>query len=156
MSKENTNNEVKKEKKKFNPKDLIPCVSITPGEMFYMGKKSEQLYTFATMDDVVEIEFKDLDYAARTKEAMMFKPRFVVQDNDFIALHPELDKVYANLHSVKDLKEILKMSPTQMEKTILKLPVGAQDSIKTIAATMVDNGTLDSIQRVKVIDKIFG
>ena len=43
-----------------------------------------------------------------------------------------------------------------MEKTILKLPVGAQDSIKTIAATMVDNGTLDSIQRVKVIDKIFG
>lgn len=156
MNKDITNNEVKKEKKKFSPKELIPCVSITPGEMFYMGKKSEQLYTFATMDDVVEIEFRDLDYAARTKEAMMFKPRFIVQDKDFVSLYSELDKVYTNLHTVKDLKEILKMPSGQMEKTILKLPVGAQDSIKTIAATMIDNGTLDSIQRVKVIDKIFG
>lgn len=156
MNKDVINNEVKKEKKKFSPKELIPCVSITPGEMFYMGKKSEQLYTFATMDDVVEIEFRDLDYAARTKEAMMFKPRFIVQDKDFVSLYSELDNVYTNLHTVKDLKEILKMPSAQMEKTILKLPVGAQDSIKTIAATMVDNGTLDSIQRVKVIDKIFG
>ena len=100
--------EVKVEKKKFNPKDLIPCVSITPGEMFYVGKKSEDLYTFADIDDVVEIEFRDLDYAARAKDAMMYKPRFIVQDKDFMELHPALDEVYSNLHSVKDLKDILK------------------------------------------------
>ncbi|MDD6400188.1 MAG: hypothetical protein PUG10_01085, partial [Lachnospiraceae bacterium] len=87
---------------------------------------------------------------------MMFKPRFIVQDADFVALHSSLDEVYSSLHSTKDLKDILKMSPAQMENTINSLPEGAKDSIKTIAATMVDNGTLDSIQRVKVIDSIFG
>lgn len=159
MSTENNTNtqEVKKnEKKKFNQKDLIPCVSITPGEMFFVGKKSETLYTFASMDDVVEIEFRDLDYAARSKDAMMYKPRFIIQDKDFINLHPALDGIYSNLHSVKDLKDILKMNPNQMEKAISKLPVGAQESIKVIAATMIDKGTLDSIQRVKVLDKFFG
>lgn len=146
----------KVEKKKFKSDEMIPCVSITPGEMFYVGNKSNTLYTFADIDDVVEIEFRDLDYAARSKDAMMFKPRFIVQDADFVALHPSLDEVYSSLHSTKDLKDILKMSPAQMEKTINSLPEGAKDSIKTIAATMVDNGTLDSIQRVKVIDSIFG
>lgn len=146
----------KVEKKKFKSDEMIPCVSITPGEMFYVGNKSNTLYTFANIDDVVEIEFRDLDYAARSKDAMMFKPRFIVQDADFVALHPSLDKVYSSLHSAKDLKDILKMSPAQMEKTINSLPEGAKESIKTIAATMVDNGTLDSIQRVKVIDSIFG
>lgn len=148
--------DTKVEKKKFSAEDLIPCVSITPGELFYIGGKSKILYTFADIDDVVEIEFRDLDYDARRKNAMMYKPRFIVQDKDFMALHPNLDTVYSSLHSVKDLKEILKMAPTKMEKTIKSLPTGAKDSIKTIAATMVDNGTLDSIQRVKILDSIFG
>ena len=143
-------------KKKFNPTDMIPCVSITAGEMFYIGSKSQTLYIFANIDDVVGIEFRDLDYAARSKNKMMFKPRFIVQDNDFIALHPILNEIYSSLHTAKDLKDILKMPPSQMEKTINSLPEGAKDAIKTIAATMVDNGTLDSIQRVKVLDAIFG
>lgn len=144
-----------KEKKKFNPTDMIPCVSITAGEMFYIGSKSQTLYTFANIDDTVEIEFRDLDYAARSKDKIMFKPRFIVQDADFVALHPILDNIYSSLYTNKDLKDILKLSPSQMEKVITSLPEGAKDSIKTIAATMVDNGTLDSIQGVKILDSIF-
>ena len=142
-------------KKKFNPEDLIPCLSITPGEMFVMGQKSKNLYTFANIDEVVEIEFRDLDYAARTKEAMMFKPRYIVQDKDFIALYPVLDEIYSALNSVQDLQKILTLTPDKMKKAIMSLPEGAKDSIKTIATTMVDNGTLDSIRRVKILDEIF-
>ena len=82
----------KVEKKKFKSDEMIPCVSITPGEMFYVGNKSNTLYTFAHIDDVVEIEFRDLDYAARSKDAMMFKPRFIVQDADLNNLRFNLDK----------------------------------------------------------------
>ena len=151
-----TNIEVKVEKKKFSANDLIPCVSITPGEMFFVGNKSKDLYTFADVDDVVEIEFRDLDYAARTKDAMMFRPRFIIQDRNFIELHPELDEVYSTLHTTADLKAILKMTPSQMEKVIPTLPLGAQDALKTIAATMVDDGTLDSVKRIQTLDSIFG
>lgn len=148
--------EAVEKKRKFSPEDLIPCISITPGELFVEGQKSKNLYTFANIDDIVEIEFRDLDYAARTKETIMFKPRYIVQDEDFIALHPVLDEVYSALNSVQDLKDILKLAPAKMEKAITTLPCGAKDSIKTIATTMIDEGVLDSIQRVKVLDKIFG
>ena len=148
--------EQKATKKKFNPTDLTPCISITAGELFYEGNKSKTLYTFADIGDVVEIEFKDLDYAARTKDAMMFKPRFVVQNADFIELHPTLDEIYSGLHTTKDLKDILKMTPKQMENAIYSLPIGAQEALKTIAATMVDNGTLDSVKKIQTLDSIFG
>ena len=148
--------ETVKEKKKFAPDELIPCISITPGEMFVKGAKTQTLYTFAEMDDIVEIEFRDLDYAARSKDVMMYKPRYIVQDADFIALHPALDEVYSKLHTTADLKDILKMTPSQMEKIIPTLPLGAQDALKTIAATMVDEGNLDSVKRLQVLDSIFG
>lgn len=143
-------------KKKFKPEDLIPCVSITPGEMFIIGKKSEKLYSFADIDDVVEIEFRDLDNMARTKDSMMMKPRYIVQDEDFVALHPILDNIYSALNTTQDLKDILKLAPSKMVKVIESLPVGAKDALKTIAVTMIDEGTLDSVQRIKELDKIFG
>lgn len=143
-------------KKKFKPEDLIPCVSITPGEMFIVGKKSEKLYSFADIDDVVEIEFRDLDNMARTKDSMMMKPRYIVQDKDFVALHPILDDIYSALNTTQDLKDILKLAPSKMVKVIESLPVGAKDALKTIAVTMIDEGTLDSVQRIKELDKIFG
>ncbi len=146
----------KSEKRKFSQDELIPCLSITPGEMFFVGNKSKDLYTFADIDDVVDIEFRDLDYAARSKDSMMFKPRFIVQDKDFIELHPALDEIYSALHTTADLKAILKMTPSQMEKVIPTLPVGAQDALKTIAATMVDEGVLDSVKRIQTLDSIFG
>lgn len=156
---ENTNTDVvekKSEKKKFEPTEMIPCVSLTAGELFYVGLKSDTLYTFADIDDVQEIEFRDLDYAARKGDKMMFKPRFVVQDADFIALHPELDDLYSTLHSTNDLRDILKMTPSQMEKAIYSLPIGAQEALKTIATSMVDDGTLDSVKRIQMLDSIFG
>lgn len=143
-----------KEKKTFASTDLIPCVSITAGELFYIGSKTDTLYTFADINDTQDIQFQDLDYAVRRKDVMMFKPRFIVQDEDFVKLHPELDAVYSSLHSVKDLKDILKMNVSQMKATIESLPVGAKESLKSIVATMVDNGTLDSVKKVKALDEI--
>lgn len=143
-------------KKKFTADDLITCVSITPGEVFFVGDKTKDLYTFADMGDEVEIPFKDLDYAARTNNVMLYKPRFVVQNKEFTELYPKLDNVYSTLHSTKDLRDILKMSPEQMKIAIESLPLGAKESVKTIAATMVENGTLDSLKRIQVIDSIFG
>ena len=160
LESENTHNETlieeTKKKKKFNAEDKIPCASTTIGELFYTGMKSGTLYTFADIDDVVDIEFRDLDYAARSKEPMMFKPRFVILDDDFVALHPAIAELYTAKYSSADLRNILKMPAKEMAKTIVTLPLSVQDSLKTIASTMIDNGTLDSVQRIKALDSIFG
>ena len=148
--------EVVEKKKKFGLHDMIPCLSITPGEMFFMGERSKDLYTWADVGSFTDVEYQDLKYAVQKGDKMVKRPRFVIQDKDFIAEFPELDKIYGDLYSVGDLKGILSLSAPEMKAQIEALPLGAKDAIKGIAATMIERGQLDSVQRIKVIDEIFG
>lgn len=146
---------VKPERKKYADDDMIPCVSITPGELFFMGERSKNLYTWADADDVIEVEYRDLNYAARSRNKIMYKPRFVVQDREFVEQFKELDAVYTGLYEVKDLKAILDMPTAQMMNAIAALPPGALDAIKSLAMGRIQSGRLDSIQKVKALDEYF-
>lgn len=152
-------NDVKKvtkpEKKKFAPTELIPCLSITPGELFFVGDKTKTLYTWADANDVIDLEYQDLAYAARSRNKMMFKPRFIVQDKDFLKEFPKLEEIYSGLYSMQDLEDILKMQPARMAKAIETLPEGAKDALQTLVATKIANGTLDSVKRIQKLDEIF-
>ena len=140
----------------FNKDDLIPCMSITPGEMFFEGDKTRNLYTWATIGYVAEIEYQDLNYAIQQNHPMITKPRFIIQDKDVIAQYPHLDKIYSGLYSVADLKSIIKKTPQEIESEVAKLPLGAKEALKGMVSTMIGNGSLDSINRIKALDKSLG
>lgn len=142
--------------KKFGNTDEIPCVSITPGELFVEGKRSDELYTFADIDDVQYLRYDDLIYLVRTHSPYVFKPRFIIQSKDFLAQHKDIDSIYSSLYSVSDLKDILKLLPDKLRVKLTSLPEGAKDSLKIIVSTMIDRGKFDSIQRIKVLDEVFG
>jgi hypothetical protein len=43
-----------------------------------------------------------------------------------------------------------------MVEAIKNLPAGAAENMRSIAATAVDNGALDSIKKIKALDEIWG
>lgn len=143
-------------KKKFNADDLIECISIFPGEYFVKGERSGDLYTFASADDVLEMRYDDLDFLVKRKRACVFAPRFIIQDKEFLALHPEVEKRYGKMFSAADLRAILRLPANQIAGQIKTLPIGAKESLKTIAATQIDKGRLTDIKVIKVLDAIYG
>jgi len=143
-------------KKTFAKDDLIPCVSITTGELFFVGDRTNNLYTWANIGFVTEVEYQDLNYAIQQGNPLVMKPRFIIQDKDIIAQHPELDTIYSGLYSANDLKAILKKTPSEIEAEVAKLPLGAKEALKGIVATAIGNGSLDSINRIKALDKVLG
>lgn len=145
-----------KKKKKFESNDGVKCVSITSGTLIMVGQKTGIVYRWVSEGDAVYVEYADLVAEVRTKGNYAFRPRFVVDDNDFIAEFPELDTLYASLYSKNDLKQILKLDANKMKSVITQLPEGAKESIKSLAITAIERGELDSINRIKVIDEIFG
>ena len=46
--------------RKYAPDDMIPCRSLTYGELLLTGSKSKLLYSWANYNDVTEVEFQDL------------------------------------------------------------------------------------------------
>lgn len=147
---------VKKEPKKYEATDGILCRSITPGGLYMEGIKSHILYEWSDNGDVSEVEYQDLVAAIRSNVSYISKPYFIIENEDIIAQFPQINKIYESMYSIKDLKDVLiDLSPRDMKATILSLPDGAKASIKHIASQMISNGTLDSVQKIKILDEIF-
>lgn len=146
---------VEKEKRVFKDTDPVRCVSITSGELGMVGAKTSINYRWVGRGDEIDVEYQDLVAAVRLNKKHIFKPFFIISDKEFIAQFPQVQKVYSSMFTLKDLSDILKLSPEQMRSAILSLPEGAKDSVRNIASSAISNGTLDSIARIKVLDEIF-
>ena len=53
------------------------------------------------------------------------------------------------------MRKILDLSPSELKKTVSELPAGIKSSLKTMVATMITNGTFDSMNKIKILDEIF-
>ena len=89
------------------------------------------------------------------KDKTIYEPRIIIEDEDFIAENPKLAELYESMYTKGDLMEIINLPISQMVDTINALPMGCKNALKGIAATMIDNGQLDSIQKIKALDEIF-
>lgn len=147
---------VTKEKKVFQQSDGVNCVSITQGILNVVGTKTGIIYRFADYGDVTEIEYRDLVGMIRSKDKAVYEPRFVVDDEDFITEYPALKKFYDDEFSIQNIKEILTLPENKMIEEIKKLPSGALNSLKSIAAEQVYTGEIDSVRRIKALDSVFG
>lgn len=146
----------KTEKKVFAQSDGVLCTSIIQGALFVEGPKTGMLYSFSDYGDETEIEYRDLVGMIRSKDKAVFEPRFVVEDEDFIKEYPALKKFYDDEFSIQNIKEILTLSENKMVEEIKKLPKGALDSLKSIAAEQVYTGEIDSVRKIKALDSVFG
>lgn len=145
-----------KAKKKFDQSDGIICRSITQGGLYLEGAKTKILYEWNDYGDESEVEYRDLVAEVRSKSQFVFRPCFIIEDEDFIKEFPQLEKFYKEKYTIKDLRSILKMDVSEMIEAIKALPKGAAESLKSIAAQQVSNGQLDSVRKIKALDEFFG
>lgn len=143
-------------KKKFQNDDMIECVSITAGKLFLIGRKTNDKYTWDGIGDVQEVAYADLISEVRTRNAIVFLPRIIIQNDDFLAQHEDILYLYGSLYTPDDILKILTLPAGQMYDYIKKMPVGAREALKGIAVERIERGELDSIQRIKIIDEFFG
>ena len=145
-----------KPKKVFDQSDGIICRSVVQGGLYMEGLKTQIIYNWADYGDESEVEYRDLAAAVRSKSKFLFNPWIIVEDKDFIEEFPQLSKFYEDSYTVKELRNVLDMPVDQMVAAIEKLPDGAKESLKTIAAKQVSMGILDSVNKIRALDKIFG
>ena len=103
------------------------------------------------------MEYRDLVYLVRTREDVnIYSPRIIIEDEDFIEQNKSVKDFYDSMYTTGDLNDILLLPVSDMKSAIEQLPSGAKESIKGIASTMINSHILDSVQKIKVLDEIFG
>ena len=146
----------KKTVRKFAPDDLIVCRSITFGELLLTGKKSKLLYSWANYGDTTEVEYQDLQALKSTRSSYLFKPRFVIEDEDLIdQWGKDFGDIYKNIEDI-DAEDLLKLPVAQLRAKLKKASKGVQLAVKNIAGDKILNGSLDSLAKIRAIDEILG
>ena len=142
--------------KKFAKTTLIPCRSICTGVLYVEGPNSKNDYMWWDFGDVQDVQYQDLDAYVKRHATCVYKPQFIIEDDDYIAQNLDIKAVYDSMYTTSDLREILNLPVSQMKKAIMELPLGAKEAIRGLAPTMIENKKLDSIEKIRVLDEIFG
>ena len=141
--------------KKFAKTTLIPCRSICTGVLYVEGPNSKNDYMWWDFGDVQDVQYQDLDAYVKRHATCVFKPQFIIEDDDYIAQNPDVKAVYDSMYTTSELRDILNLPVNQMKKAIMELPLGAKEAIRGLAPTMIENKKLDSIEKIRVLDEIF-
>lgn len=156
---EKVSNATKSQKviKQFSGDDLIPCKSLTRGELIYIGNKSGEVYKWSDFGDITEIEYQDLLGLRAKKSDFIFKMMFMILDEDVLEdpKWAEVKKMYDKLYS-DDVEELINMGITQFKSVFPTLPDGLKKATIVEVSTQMQEGTFDSIQKIKFIDEICG
>lgn len=143
-------------KKTFSPSDMIPCRSVCQGALYLEGPRTKMPYEWMSYGAVEEIEYRDLSELVRTRSNYIFRPCFIIDDTDFVEEFPTVKKFYTENYSVTELSAVLDLPIEQMLAEIKALPKGAIETLKSIAASQVSVGQIDSVRKIKALDQVFG
>lgn len=147
-------------KKEYQPYDLIPCESLVNGTLYYLSPKSNQMYEWANNGDIRDVSYEDLLSMKQSHSQILYRPCIMIKDAKLLA-EPrwrDIDTLYKgyDILSLADAEKIIGLDPNSLKKALEKLNPAMRIVICDTATDMIEKGTLDSIQKIKVIDEICG
>lgn len=143
--------------REYKSDDLIPCRSMTKGELVYTGKKSGEIYTWEDYGDITEVEYQDLLGLKAKKSAFIFETLFVIEDEELLEdpKWKDVKALYEKIYS-EDVDTLIDMNLNDFKRVFPTLPNGLQRAVSAEVATQMEAGTFDSLQKIKVIDEVCG
>lgn len=150
--------EAKKEPRRYAQNDYILCRSVTPGGLIINGR-SGQKYFFSNVGDEAEIEFQDLFSLKNSHSGFLYKPRIIIEDEELLE-NPrwqDLAKFYEEeVYGMEDVEEIIEMPISQFKAALERLPKGLMRQLQLVVSQRMEEGTFDSLTKLKAMDEYCG
>lgn len=135
-------------------KKFILCRSVTNGGL-NINCRSGNVYEFKGYGTDCEIEYDDLVALVRKRSDHVFIPRFVIEDEDFLNEFEQVSKAYEKLYTLNDLNAILNLPTSQMVSEINAMPKNVFDNLRSLVATKIADGSIDSVRRIRALSEIY-
>lgn len=155
--------EVKVEKtfetKKWEQTTPVLCRSVCPGWLGVTGLRSGQYYTFQAPGDECEIEYGDLFALKNKRSDYIFKPLFIIEDEELLEepRWKDVSQFYSEqVYGMEDIDAALNMPVSSFESTLTRLPKGLMKALLVEVAERIENKTFDSINKIRIIDRVCG
>lgn len=155
---EKSTTEEKKKPRVFKQSDPILCRSVTPGWLGVPGK-SGMYYVFANYGDEAEIEYGDLFALKNAHSRYLYDPLFVIEDDELLenTRWKDVSEFYSDkVYGMDDINIVLNKPNTSFKSTLKTLPKGLLKAVTVEVAKRIENGTFDSLKKIKILDEVCG
>lgn len=141
----------------YSDNDLILCRNISVGEVVFFGTKSGNTYRFMGQNDTYEIEVKDLNSLLASRSNILFKPVIVIEDDDFVSQTrwKSIKDMYDTVKAA-DILELIEKPIGEFKIILSNLPKGYRDLLVEEVSSRLQDGTFDSLAKIKAVDEICG
>lgn len=156
-SKKSTKAEQRAEKT-FRPDTPITCKSVRQNELFFKSNSGTE-YTWNGFGDIRELPYSDIMSMKASRSAYLYEPWLLIEDEDLMA-KPEFKKEFGEINSIykefDNPKAFFELPITEIKERLNHAPKGLKDLIIYNAGQYIEDGTLDRIGVINVLDEIFG
>lgn len=141
----------------YAPTDGVLCRSVTAGELGMIGRKTGTLYLWANCGDCIEVEYQDLKAENLVRSVYLYSPLFVVEDEALLSTKEWSrlnEEVYSKLYSADDIDSFFSLDNGNFKRILMEMPSGMKNTIRSLTATKIQDGSLDSLTKIKIIDEV--
>lgn len=160
--KENPVNEAspkpEKPKKVFKQDTPILCKSVRQNNLSYRSHNGIE-YRWTGFGDLREVPYSDIISMKARKSAYLYEPWLLIMDEDLMA-QPDfqrdfgkINELYAEFDNPRDFFE---RPIAEIRASLVDVPRGLRDLIVYNAGQYINDGTLDRIGVINVLDEVFG
>lgn len=145
-------------KREYKATDLIPCTSVTVGELICIGPRSGMRYNAFGYGDKFQVEYQDLTAMKMQRSSFLYMPYLTIDDEELLndPTWKDVKEIDTKVYMKEDLDKLFSLSPSQIRSVLKNAPNGFKSAVRIMAMTKLDAGELDSMNRIKVLDEMLG
>ena len=132
--------------------ELVPCRSLVEGLLVYKSARTGMRYVWEEFGSVEFIEYGEL-VTMRSSSPRFLRDCWIAVEDEDVAEALGLAKEYASASEVMDLDSFFDKKASELEEVVPNLPKGIKDTIATKARKMVEDGSLDSRNKIRVLEE---
>jgi hypothetical protein len=149
-----TETNTRKKIKQIDRNEMIPCRSVTSGQLTYISKRTGLMTIWNDFGVVEYLEYGELISMRAAQPKFLTKPWIIIEDSDVVDSISGLKELYDSISQVgEDLESFFKRTPSEFESILSTLPNGTKGLIAFKAREMIDNGSLYDMRIINIIDK---
>lgn len=142
----------------FKNSDAIETKSVFAGSVTLVGRRTGNVYVWENLGDYQEVEYQDLLAEIRNRYSKyIYEPLILIENEDVIAKFPKIDELYSEMMDTDELTDaIINEDVDVLQDILLSLPTGLKESVKNIASTLIQEGELYDVRKIRLVDDLFG
>lgn len=142
----------------FKNSDAIETKSVFAGSVTLVGRRTGNIYVWENLGDYQDVEYQDLLAEIRNRYSKyIYEPLILIENEDLIAKFPKIEELYSDMMDAEELTDaIIEEDVDTLHDILVGLPTGLKESVKNIVSTLIQEGELYDVRKIRLVDDLFG